>query len=103
MGVNEKIRGKFLSSKEDEGTLSIAKETDSDENAAIFYVRLADHPSSESGSAIVSAVNKTITLIPKRGGYLGEIPTVDGAPYLGIDGNKLSGYVGIKVLRLDID
>jgi hypothetical protein len=58
---------------------------------------------SESGPAIVSAVNKTITLIPKRGGYLGEIPTVDGPPHLGIDSNNLSGYVGIKALRLNID
>jgi hypothetical protein len=103
LSTSEKIRGKFLSGKEDDGTLSIAKETDSDENAAIFYVRLADIPSSESGPAVVSAVNQTIILIPKRGGYLGEIPTVGGPPYLGIDGNKLSGYVGIKILRLDIN
>jgi hypothetical protein len=103
VGVTEKIRARLLSSKEEEGTLSIAKDTDSDENAAVFYVRLAAIPPSESGPAIVSAVNRTITLIPKRGGYLGEIPTVDGPPYLGTDGNKLSGYVGIKILSLDID
>lgn len=103
VGVTEKIRGKFVSSKENEGTLSIAKESDSDEHAAIFYVRLATVPSSESRPAVVSAVNKTITLTPKRGGYLGEIPTVAGDPYLGIDGNKLSGYVGAKVLKLDIN
>jgi hypothetical protein len=103
VGLTEKIRAKFVLSNENEGTLSIAKETATDENAAIFYVRLSALPSSETGSAIVSAVNKTITLIPRRGGYLGEIPTVDGPPYLGIDGNTLSGYLGIKVLRLDIN